>query len=237
VPQALVELREYTLLPGRAASWSRVASDTMDLRMQNLPLRSFTLPESGGQLHIATHSYHYLGGHEEREAMRAKQAQLADWQAFLGQTREWTAAQKSTLWVEAPLVKEFGLHSMGKAECPGETSASASAIYELRRYQLKLGYSTVPTFLELYAGGLPSKLAAQGTDPSTSLVTVMYSETGILNEVLELWRHGAGTSAMERSRQASRGAAAWRQSIGSIAEIASSFNSTIHKPLVGAPWQ
>eukprot|EP00536_Pseudo-nitzschia_multiseries_P009656 jgi/Psemu1/23852/gm1.23852_g len=40
-------------------------------------------------------------------------------------------------------------------------------IFELRRYHLKLGYDTVPKFLDLYGAGLPSKLRAPGTDPRT----------------------------------------------------------------------
>jgi hypothetical protein len=35
--------------------------------------------------------------------------------------------------------------------------------YELRSYQLRLGYSTVPSFLEYYGSGLPDKLAADGS--------------------------------------------------------------------------
>ena len=108
-------------------------------------------------------------------------------------------------------------------------------ILELRRYHLKLGYDTVPKFLEYYATGLPSKLAAKGTDPTTSLVTVMYTEVGRLNEVIELWRHGNGTAAMEQSRIAARGAQEWRQAIAKIADLAVEFHTTIHKPTEFSP--
>jgi hypothetical protein len=37
------------------------------------------------------------------------------------------------------------------------------------------GYDTVPKFLELYEAGLPSKLGAEGTCPSTSLCSVFYT--------------------------------------------------------------
>eukprot|EP00913_Durusdinium_trenchii_P024519 g23018.t1 len=48
-------------------------------------------------------------------------------------------------------------------------------VYELRTYQLKLGYTTVPTFVEKYTNGLKEKLAADQTGQS-HLVSLMYSE-------------------------------------------------------------
>ena len=88
----------------------------------------------------------------------------------------------------------------------------------------------MPKFLELYGGGLPSKLGAEGTDPSTSLVSVMYCEVGALNHVIELWRHGAGAVAMEQSRAAARSAVEWRQAIAQIAELANTFSTSVLRP-------
>jgi hypothetical protein len=115
--------------------------------------------------------------------------------------------------------------------------AGDDCILEIRRYKLILGYDTVPRFLSLYKAGLASKLNAQGTDPTTSLVTVMYSEVGRLNEVLEIWRHGAGARAMERSRVAARGAPEWRSAVAEIAGLAVDFTSTIHRPTSFSPLQ
>ena len=112
---------------------------------------------------------------------------------------------------------------------------SDDCILELRRYNLKLGYDTVPKFLELYGAGLPSKLEAPGTDPTTSLVTLLYSEVGRLNEVIEIWRHGNGVPAMEQSRAAARKAQEWRSAIASIADLAIEFRSTIHRPVLAFP--
>ena len=169
-----------------------------------------------------------------------------EWKAYLQSVQPFMVDQKSTIFVEAPLVSEIegvcGLtpgnieqllydqqHSDDDA-----SSSSDESILELRRYQLKLGYDTVPTFLELYGAGLPSKLTAPGTDPSTSLVTLLYSEVGQLNEVMEVWRHGS-TSAMEQSRVAARGATEWKKSIAEIASLATVFTSTIHTPLSFSP--
>ena len=108
-------------------------------------------------------------------------------------------------------------------------------ILEIRRYKLALGYDTVPTFMKIYEAGLPSKLEAEGTDPTTALITLLYSEVGRLNEVIEVWRHGGGTSAMETSRVAARAAGPWRDSIAQIAPLAIEFTSTIHKPTSFSP--
>ena len=168
-----------------------------------------------------------------------------DWQAYLQSVQPFMVDQKSTIFVEAPLVSEIegvcGL-TPGNIEqqlydqqhSDEDASSSSDSILELRRYQLKLGYDTVPKFLELYGSGLPSKLKAPGTHPSTSLVTLLYSEVGQLNEVMEVWKHGS-TSAMEQSRVAARSATEWKKSIAKIASLATVFTSTIHTPLSFSP--
>lgn len=72
------------------------------------------------------------------------------------------------------------------AAAPASSSGPApvASIYELRRYKLQLGYDTVPKFLELYGSGLPSKLAANA--PGTELLSLLYTEVGELNEVIEV---------------------------------------------------
>ena len=154
--------------------------------------------------------------------------------------------QKSTIFVEAPLISRMdgipGLvagnvegvlrDSVGKQQ---EENTDYDCIYEFRRYQLKLGYDTVPKCLDMYEGGLPSKLEAEGTDPTTSLITLLYSECGPLNEIIEIWRHGGGTTAMDRSRVAARKATEWRNAIGNIAGLAETFTSTIHRPTDYSP--
>jgi len=232
----LVELREYRLNCERAADYVKAASDFADLRKEIFPLRLFTVPETGGLLNVATHFYGYAGGHAERDAARSAQQSDARWRQYSKLSRPGVNEQHSLLFAEAPLVASFGLHGMQDAACPGGNPAPG-CIYELRRYQLRLGYDTVPRFLEAYGRGLPSKLGAAGTDATTSLVTLLYTEVGSLNEVIELWRHGGGTTAMEASRQAARGAKEWRNAIAEIAGLAVSFTSTIHRPLGFSPWR
>ena len=108
-------------------------------------------------------------------------------------------------------------------------------ILEIRRYNLKLRYDIVFKLLDLYGKGLQSKLNTKGTDPTTTLITLLYSEVGRLNEVIEVWRHGNGVAAMDKSRVAARQAKEWRTAIAKIAELAIDFSATIHKPLPFSP--
>ena len=50
----VVELREYQLIPGRAAEYMKLANDTAELRKSLVPLRLFSTPEVGGTLNMAT---------------------------------------------------------------------------------------------------------------------------------------------------------------------------------------
>lgn len=241
-PTPLVELREYDLKPDQVNTYLKHTSAKSDLRQSLTPLRLFTMPETGGSLNVATHLYYWADGFAGRNEGRASMAANADWKEYLKTAKGCMNSQQSTIFVEAPIVQSFdevcGLEP-GKAEEALATDRQdydyRDCVYEIRRYQLKLGYDTVPNFLKWFTVGLPSKLNAEGTDPTTSLITLLYSEVGNLNEVIEIWRHGGGTAAMERSREASRGASEWRRAIGEIAELAVKCTSTVHKPLPFSP--
>lgn len=111
----------------------------------------------------------------------------------------------------------------------------ANVAWELRTYQLRLGYRTVPTFLRLFEEGLRDKLAVDDSGAS-SLVSLLYSDCGSLNVVRELWRHDSLSRAQD-SRLASRKAAGWRGAIDEIAELAISFDTQFLRPLKHSPWQ
>jgi hypothetical protein len=237
----IIELREYNLSPQHVDSYNKATTNASLTRKELLPLRLFSLPETGGMLNVATHMYYFQGGFQERNERRKAMDTNSDWKAYLQSVKPFMVDQKSTIFVEAPLVSEIeGVCGLKPGNIEqlydqhSDDASSSESILELRRYQLKLGYDTVPKFLALYGAGLPSKLNAPGTDPSTSLVTLLYSEVGQLNEVIEVWRHGS-TSAMEQSRVAARGATEWKKSIAEIASLANVFTSTIHKPLPFSP--
>lgn len=191
-------------------------------------------PEVGGVTNIMTHAYYYEGGLKEQQEMtRISSSSCNDpWHQFQDNVKPFIHLQQSSVYVEAPLAKQANLEGMG-----GLTGTkkylldSPHTILEIRRYCLKLGYDTVPNFLNLYGEGLPSKLAAPGTDPETYLVSLLYSEVGRLNEVIEIWKHGNGAEGMETSRVAARGAQEWRKAIGSIARLAIEFRTSIHRPI------
>lgn len=242
----VVELREYLLKVEHASDFWRDAGEMAQVRRTMLPLRFYSRPEVGGRLHEAMHGYYYQGGLEERNARRHALDHSPEWQAYQYRTRNFHIEQKSNIYVEAPFVREQIFPQVkGLASNPDVASTSSdtaegddstnSSILELRRYQLQLGYDTVPKFLDLYTAGLPSKLEAPGTDPTTSLISVLYTEVGQLNTVYEIWFHGKGHTTMETSRQAARQATEWKKAIAQIAPLALTFHTTIHRPTAFSP--
>lgn len=229
----IVELREYELIPSKVMEYIKETTSASDLRKSLTPLRMFTMPETGGNINVATHLYYFEGGFEERNQKRQNMGTNQDWKDYLQKARPCMVNQKSNIFVEAPIVHQMDKIS-GLKFRNEDIPSNTDSIFEFRRYQLKLGYDTIPLFLELYEKGLPSKLSAPGTDPSTQLITILYSDVGQLNEVIEIWKHGS-TDAMERSRVAARSANDWRKCIGEIANLANVFTCTIHKPLSFSP--
>ena len=243
---AIVELCEDELHPSAVDKYLALNGENQSLIPKSL--RTCTLPETGGYLNVATQIFHYNEGFDERNEVLSARSLGDDWNRHMGSTKPCIMRQKSTIFVEAPLVSRMdGIPGLAVGNVEGvlrdsvgkqqEESREDDCIYEFRRYQLKLGYDTVPKFLDMYEGGLPSKLEAEGTDPTTNLITLLYSECGPLNEIIEIWRHGAGTTAMDRSRVAARKATEWRNAIANIAGLAETFTSTIHRPTDYSPLQ
>lgn len=234
----IIELREFDVDPGHMTTYKKAAATVAPLREELAPLRSFSFPDTGGSLNVATQTYYFKYGHAERDEVRKTMQEDSEWQTYLEeQVNPGIQNVRSNVFVEAPLVANTdGVHGLEHVWAQGPAHEhNNQCILEIRRYHLKLGYDTVPKFLEYYGQGLPSKLTAPGTDPTTSLVTLLYSDVGRLNEVIEVWRHGGGTGAMEQSRIAARGATQWRTTIANIAELAITFSSTIHKPTSFSP--
>jgi hypothetical protein len=239
-PRPIVEMREYDLNPMYAHSYLHHTAAKADLRKQMSPLRLFCLPETGGKLNVATHLYHWRGGYRERNARKTDMASNEEWKEYIKKVQPALASQRSSLWMEAPFVYEMpgvvGLN-MGRGESMVRMGGkySNNAVYEVCRYKLKLGYDVIPTFLDLYADGLPSKLEAIGSDPTSNLITLMYSTVGTLNEVVEIWRHGGGFDAMERSGAAAQNAKEWRESGSKISELTLEVTRTVFRPIAFSP--
>ena len=238
----IVELKEYELFPSQMEQYTQLTTQLPDIVQSPVStacIRLIAQPETGWKINTAAHLHYFKGGFEERNDRYDAMAVCPKWNQYNQLVNTCMMSVQSNIFVEAPFVSSTnyvcGLEP-GNVEqkLEGIAAGTGLGVYEIRRYQLKLGYDTVPNFLQLYEEGLPSKLNADGTDPSTTLVTLLYSEVGPLNSVIEIWRHD-DTSAMERSRVAARSAEKWRDSIAQIATLANVFTSSIYKPLSSSP--
>jgi len=139
-------------------------------------------------------------------------------------------ATESSIFTEATAtLNEAGIAGLAGG---GSLDATAGSVFEMRSYELVLGYTTVPRFMELYAPGVKDKIRVDDTGESR-LVSLLYSEGGVapLNTVIELWRHNSAQGS-QRSREKSREANEWKKSIGAIAQLANRFESQILVPLL-----
>lgn len=149
--------------------------------------------------------------------------------------RKLTYGTAHTMLEATECLASAGLKGASGFSVPAASNSTGMPVWERRSYQLVLGYSTVPKFLDLYSEGLRDKLAVDDSGAST-LVTLLYSDCGSLNVVHELWRHESMQRAQD-SRIASRKAAKWRSAVDRIAQLATSFETRYVRSLSGAPWQ
>lgn len=237
----IVELRQYQLYPSHSCTYTQHTIQSAPLRKSILPLKFFGFPETGAvPLNTAIHLYHYTGGHEQRLEQRAHLASRIEWKEYLAQVKECMISQSSEIFMEAPLIHQFDeVAGLSSIQHDNTFNNNTKSIIELRKYQLQLGYDTVPKFLSHYNKALPSKLNAADTHPTTQLVTILISDITSLNTVYEIWKHGdeqvCGLEAMNTSRVASRSAIEWRNGIGEIAKLSVSFESSVLRPTVFSP--
>ena len=229
---AAIELREYQLKPSDATTFLKKSNDAAELRKQLAPLRLFATTDTGGQLNTALHLYYY-SSLQQRDDARRVMRENAEWNRYAEDcSRRCCDKQSSSIFAEAAFVAEtFG----GMATHCIPSSDDDSGIYELRRYQLILGYDTVPKFIDYYSSALGSKLEAS-KDAGSRFCSLLYTEVGSLNEVIELWRHN-GISGMQMSRVLSRQSQPWKTAIGNIAPLALSFTNTLLKPAPFSNWR
>jgi len=238
----MIEVREYLVSVEGMAEYVALTTQAAELRKSLVPLRLFSLPDTGGLLNRPLHMYVYKDA-VERDVKRRNLAANKDWIEYLKHVKPTMMEQRSNLFIEATSFLGEGVMTGMEAVHPERVDVksnnggndNADPIYEYRRYQLQLGYDTVPKFMDNYAKGLDSKLAT--LDPSTELCTVMYNEVGSLNEVIEVWRHGAGSIGMQRSRENARQATEWRNTIKENAKLAITFTNSVHRPASFSPWQ
>ena len=80
---------------------------------------------------------------------------------------------------------------------------------------------------------VPDKILA---DPQGELVHFAYTDVGVLNSVLELWRYPSAQACM-RARQAAREVPAWRAAIAAVTPGVQQFRSSFLHPLPFSPMQ
>lgn len=208
-----------------------------------------TIPQIGTNLNVVHSLIYHDGGDGGGSTMQQVADRQAKTNADTDRMLKHLQSRHSSLWVEAPFLNNFaeisGLgklatmaeeddHSLDEDDSFDETTrmtTTPTELYEFRHYQLVLGYDTVPRFFDYYQEGLPSKLESLPPQQGTELVTVLASEVGALNQVVELWRHPTMT-AMEEARIAARQATPWKQAIAQIAPLATSFTTSIHTPVI-----
>ena len=152
-PTPIVELREYMLHPSDFKAYLQHTCDNSALR-KSLPLSFFGTPETGGRLNTALHLYNYRS-HSERLLKRSQLASNPDWHLYLEKVKCSMIQQSSEIYVEATSVtRKFeevrGLQHFIDIDQENEDDGEPSlGIVEMRKYELQLGYDTVPKFLDI----------------------------------------------------------------------------------------
>jgi len=228
------ELRQYDIKPDQIKFYlSETAKHESDrANAFNSPASRFLgfwSTEIGGNLNRVHHLYHY-SDYDTRDKIRAAAAANEGWNAYLAKVKPAMVSQQSSAFIEASSVlSACSLPNALDFKPPSESPLKVA--YEMRVYQLQLGYNRVPDFLKLYGKGLPDKLHVDQTGAS-QLVTLLYSDSGPMNKVIEIWRHESMQRSID-SRVASREASKWKEAIAGIAQEAVSFETWTLRPCIG----
>eukprot|EP00798_Chlamydomonas_sp_ICE-L_P029606 gene29606-17888_t len=145
-------------------------------------------------------------------------------------------SQTSQIMLESqPVYAALNLSPTASFQPNGGSSPAggSKAIYELRHYQLHPGYEGVPKLVKASEKGLPHKVKS---DPTGQLAFFGYSEVGMLNTVIELWRYPSAQDCI-KARQAARFVPEWRETIGAVTPGVQHFSSSFMKPVSFSPWK
>tara|TARA_B110001452_G_scaffold255373_1_gene247749 strand:- start:26 stop:820 length:795 start_codon:yes stop_codon:yes gene_type:complete len=231
------ELRTDQVQPGELVAYLQTQEDIAGVG-QVEGWKGMWHTELGGTVGCVHHLYHWRD-YDQRDGALDR---LSDHDALFMAHPETLQSSRAVVMLEATDCLEScglpGAAGFASPPAPPEVEGAEApplVCWELRTYQLQLGYDTVPRFLALYGEGLKDKLAADSSGAS-SLATLLYSDCGSLNVVIELWRHQSLQRAQD-SRRASRAAPKWRAAIGEIATLATSFDTQYLRPTPSSPWQ
>ncbi|GAB4816440.1 hypothetical protein N2152v2_003486 [Parachlorella kessleri] len=229
----LLELRQYVMKPAGIKEFMRLTKEKLELRTSLLPFLGMFTCDTGGVLNRVVHLYHYRD-FDHRDKHRAMSAANHDWQdGYLAHSRPCLLQQESTIYVPAAGVMDAaGSVPVQQFKAPPR-EPGRQPLYELRQYQLKPGYEGVPRLLTAFERGIPSKIEA---DNQGALVFFGYTEVGMLNSVLELWRYPSAQASYE-ARQAARQVQAWRECIAEVTPGVQHFTSSFMHAVPFSPMQ
>ncbi|KAG2447150.1 hypothetical protein HYH02_007896 [Chlamydomonas schloesseri] len=230
----LVEVREYTLKPEGVKAFMDVSAEYADVRKELLPFLGLFTCDVGSCLHRVTHMYAY-DSFDQRDTVRAAALKDPRWRKFIELSRPHVQYQENKVMLEArPIYAALQLPPTAQFKAPPKApGSSGKVVYELRSYQLSPGYGSVPKLVEAFSAGLPHKVAA---DPDGKLVFFGYTDVGMLNHVMELWRYPSAQACIQ-ARQAARTVPKWRETIGSVTPGVQHFTSAFLHPAPFSPWQ
>jgi hypothetical protein len=234
--QGIYEFRTYDVAPSLMSDYLKMCDDTAAVRKELNPgFLAFLVTDIGGDVNTITHVYRFEN-YDARDAIRAKMGADPRWSAFVTASKRLVTSQRSEIFLEASAAtKAAGLNAndwLRRAMEPNGTSR-APGVFELRRYQLELGYNPIPKLVELMAQGLPSKMASD-TEKKSDLVWMGYSDVGKLNQFVELWRYDTFQDHI-RVREAARSAKEWRACVNQIAPMVQMFDTQLMKPADFSP--
>ena len=153
----------------------------------------------GGDLFELGEMIHHTCNDSRDSALAMMQKDPA-WRVFTEITAPMLQKQSSEMFLPAVKCLEVAggetdamLRIKNLSTAPAKTPPG---VFELRTYQLELGYNPIPKLIELMAHGLPSKLASDQKKKGT-LVGMFFSDVGRLNRFVEIWRYVLGVSQIQ----------------------------------------
>ena len=227
---SIVEMRTYEAYPDKTQEYLKLVSISSDIRKKYLgnEFKLFLGAETGyGTLSDFIHLYSY-DNLDNRSKLRKSMNSDPEWKSFLETSRNCLKSQKSEIFVPAIIpnlnIKYF-THNINTND--------PSAVYEIRHYQLRPGYDTIPIVLDIFSRGLPDKLAHCNNDTG-SLILLAHSDISVLNQFIEIWRYPSPIASIKH-REASRKALKWRESIADMAKITIEFKNRLMVPTSFSP--
>lgn len=233
----IYEFRTYDVDPSSLDEYLTLCNETRGVRKELNPgFLAFFVTETGGDVNRVTHLYRYEN-YDERDEVRRRMGGDARWRNFLSESKRLVRTQQSEIFLEASAATKaagLGVNDMVRRALE-EEGKGKPGIFEMRRYQLELGYNPIPKLVDLMSQGLPSKMASDA-EKKSSLVWMGFSDVGKLNQFVELWRYDTFQDHI-RVREAARTAKEWRACINEIAPMVQMFDTQLMKPVGLSPIQ